>query len=105
MNETVTLQAIMARLPRSGRVEWIGLRPQRRDALRVVDEVAAVAPEGLEGDRYRGRGRKRGVTLMQTERLAAIAALLGRDSVDPAEFRRNVVVAGINLLALRDRRF
>ncbi|MEM8821298.1 MAG: MOSC domain-containing protein, partial [Pseudomonadota bacterium] len=37
--------------------------------------------------------------------LAVIAALLGQNAVAPELLRRNIVVGGINLLGLRNRRF
>ena len=60
---------------------------------------------GLVGDRWAGRptgGRQ--VTLLAEEHLHAIAGFLGVERVAPAQLRRNVLVAGINLLALKDRR-
>jgi MOSC domain-containing protein YiiM len=45
------------------------------------------------------------VTLIQAEHLAAIAAYLGLEAVAPDLLRRNVVVAGLNLMALKGRRF
>lgn len=60
---------------------------------------------GLVGDRYAGRSGKRAVTLVQAEHLPAIANLCGLDELDPAVLRRNIVVSGINLLALRGVRF
>ncbi len=66
--------------------------------------LALDSSAGIIGDRYAGRSGKRHVTLLQYEHLAVIAALCGRTAVDPALLRRNVVVAGINLLALRGRR-
>jgi MOSC domain-containing protein YiiM len=69
-----------------------------------VDE-AGLAPEyGLAGDRYSGTGLRQ-VTLIQAEHLAAIGAFLGTGPVDAALIRRNIVVQGINLLALKGRRF
>lgn len=94
----------MSHFPRHGRVEWIGVRPARRAALTAVSNVAAVQGRGLEGDRYSGGG-KRQVTLIQAEHLVAVAKLLGLDALEPARVRRNILVSGINLYALRDRRF
>jgi MOSC domain-containing protein YiiM len=43
------------------------------------------------------------VTLVQREHLASIARYLGVGVVEPHLLRRNIVVAGVNLLALKDR--
>jgi MOSC domain-containing protein YiiM len=62
--------------------------------------------DGLLGDRYQGRaGGARQVTLVQAEHLAAIGAYLGLAPVLPERLRRNLVVSGLNLLALKGRRF
>jgi MOSC domain-containing protein YiiM len=45
------------------------------------------------------------VTLIAEEALAAVAAYLRRERVEPALVRRNVLVRGVNLLALKGRRF
>lgn len=95
----------MARFPRAGRVDFIGVRPARGQAMQAVDAVQAVAGRGLVGDRYAGGSGKRGVTLVQAEHLPVVAALAGLDALDPATLRRNLVVAGLPLLALKGRRF
>jgi MOSC domain-containing protein YiiM len=99
------LGQMMAVLPRAGRVEWIGLRPRRDVPMREVPEATARAGVGLEGDRYASGSGKRGITLIQAEHLPVIAALAGRGSIDAATLRRNVVVSGIPLIALKGRRF
>lgn len=99
------LGKLMANLPRAGRLDWIGVRPRRDVPMRELDSVQAAAGAGLAGDRYTGGSGKRGVTLIQAEHLPVIAALGGRDAVDPALLRRNIVVSGIPLVALKGRRF
>lgn len=88
-----------------GRVEWIGLSPGRREPIVEVERVEALVGTGLVGDRHAQGGRsRRQVTLIQAEHLPVVAALSGAD-VRPAMLRRNVVVSGINLYALRRARF
>lgn len=100
-----TLGILMAILPRPGRVEWIGLRPERDVPMVVVEQVLAESGKGLKGDRYAGGSGKRGMTLIQAEHLPAIASLAGHASISPAWLRRNLVVSGISVIALKGRRF
>jgi MOSC domain-containing protein YiiM len=91
---------------RAGEVAWIGIRPTRREPQQAVAAVFAEAGVGLRGDHYRSRrdgGRQ--VTLMQAEHLPAVASYLDRGDVDPGLLRRNLVVRGLNLLALKGRMF
>ena len=93
-------------LPQVGRLEWIGLSPGRREPITQVRRAEVRVGTGLEGDRHAQSGRgHRQVTLIQAEHLPVIAALAGRPSVDAETLRRNLLVSGINLLALHDRRF
>ena len=73
--------------------------------MREADAAEAVTGKGLIGDRYLGASGKRGITLIQAEHLPVIAALAGHATVAPATLRRNLVVEGIPLIALKDRRF
>jgi MOSC domain-containing protein YiiM len=68
----------------------------------VPVESAGLKAGGLVGDH--ARAGKRAVTLIQGEHLPAIAALARRASVEPRLLRRNIVVSGINLTALRHGR-
>ncbi|MBC7923544.1 MAG: MOSC domain-containing protein [Ferruginibacter sp.] len=97
---------LLGALPRAGEVVWIGLRPARRAPMRVVSEAEARPGEGLVGDRFSGTPDSiRQVTLIQAEHLPAVASLAGLPEVDPALLRRNLVIKGINLLALKEQRF
>ena len=89
---------------RPGVVRWIGLRPARHAPMVAVSAAALDTVQGVVGDRWQGRpGGNRQVTLIAEEGLAAIARFLGREAVPPEELRRNLVLGGINLLALKGR--
>ena len=97
----------MARFPRAGRLDWIGLRPRSRVTMLTVQAAEASRDQGLVGDRHleRGGGGKRQVTLIQAEHIVAVARMVGRDNINPDILRRNLMVSGVNLLALKDREF
>lgn len=82
---------------------WIGVRPARRAPVRALAR-ARILTFGLDGDRREAPG-KRAISLIQWEHLPVVAALMGRNHVKPALLRRNIAVAGINLLGLRKLRF
>jgi MOSC domain-containing protein YiiM len=98
-----TIDALLSTLPQIGRVEWIGLRPERRAQVVAVQSVEASVDSGLRGDRYVGSG-KRQVTLIQAEHLPVLRTLLAKP-VEPAMLRRNLLVGGINVMALKGARF
>ncbi len=100
-----TIETLLSTLPQIGKVEWIGLRPERRAQMQCVDSVLASTNEGLIGDRYAGRSGKRQVTLIQHEHLPVIASTLGIPHCSPELLRRNISVSGINLLALKGKTF
>jgi MOSC domain-containing protein YiiM len=100
------VKELLAVIPQTGRLEWIGLRPAHRAPVHAVSEAVAEVGRGLIGDRYaESPGTKRQVTLLQAEHLPVIAALTGHDRISPEWLRRNLVVSGINLLALKDKPF
>lgn len=90
-----------------GELTWIGLRPERKVKMAEVNSVQAIQGLGLEGDRRcKGNpGSARQVTLINQEHIDVVARLLGMKAIDPSLLRRNIVVKGINLMALRHQRF
>ncbi len=90
-----------------GRLEWIGLRPGRRQEIQVVSSALAVADRGLVGDHRTDKtpGSARQVTLISTEFIEQIAHFTSCKLIEPSLLRRNLVVSGINLNALRHQRF
>lgn len=98
-----TLSELLNTLPQKGRIEWIGVRPERRATMLSVEEVSVGCDTGLVGDRYQGRSGKRQVTLVQKEHFAVVASCCNLKTLSPNELRRNLVVSGINLLALKNK--
>lgn len=104
-----TLKERLADVRGEGRIAWIGVRPGHEVPMVALARARLVEGRGIEGDRaFRTSGStsgKRNVTLIQSEHLPVIATLLGRDEVRAEVLRRNVVVAGLNLIALKGLRF
>ncbi len=72
----------------------------------ALESVRINLDTGLEGDSFSGRaGNPRQVTLIQQEHLKVVAACLNRKPIPPLLVRRNIVVSGIKLLALKDKFF
>ena len=90
-----------------GTLTWIGLRSERRGQVTPVERARAVATKGLEGDHRMDKtpGSARQVTLISEEFMQQIAHFTGLSTIDPVLLRRNLVVSGINLNALRHQRF
>lgn len=92
------------------RVEWLGISPGNRQPIEPRDEITVATGTGVDDDYHSYHSKKkpggdRQVTLIQVEHFAVIAANTGRDSVSPEQFRRNIVVRGIELTTLIGRRF
>lgn len=100
------LADLLAAPIRSGTLIWIGLRPARSAPVVTPNSARLVSAHSIEGDRYQtNRDGARQATLITAESLNAIASFLGRDTIPPELLRRNFVVKGINLAALKTRRF
>lgn len=103
---TMTLRELCQQYASQGRVEAIILRPARGESAVRVDEVRAEPGCGLLGDRRANkaggrRSSKRELTLLQAEHLPLLASWCGLATLDPIRLRRNLLVSGLNLLALR----
>lgn len=92
-----------------GRVEGIYIKPAAGEMPRPVDEVKAMAGEGLEGDPYvaagdtgePGRGHQ--LTLISREEIEAAAE--EGVALRPGESRRQIETRGVDLKALIGKRF
>lgn len=97
-------EGLLGRFPRSGRVEWIGVRSARRIPVGRRSEATAQASARPLGDRYETDGDSREPSLIHAEHLPVVAALMGLNGLDPVLPRRNPVVSALNLLALKGLR-
>ena len=107
----------MDTLPQVGRVNWIGIRPAKSAAMQPCEHVEVQVGQGIIGDRFKATRTDREITLIQREHIMAIGSMLGPlandqtegemkvQPVDPSILRRNIVIEGLNLLALKGRQF
>jgi MOSC domain-containing protein YiiM len=100
------IKSLMKMVPQIGVLSWIGVRKVRKQPLTSLEEVNVSVDGGLEEDHFTStKNKKRQVTLIQQEHLAAVGSILGHSEVDPLLTRRNLVVKGINLFSLRNQQF
>jgi len=103
---TSDMSKLLKSIPQEGKVEWIGIRPKRRLDLIEVKEATITIEAGLVEDHYTSKKGKRQVTLIQAEHLQAVAGMLQQETaISPFLTRRNIVVSGLNLIALKNRQF
>jgi MOSC domain-containing protein YiiM len=95
-----------------GELTWIGLRPSRKAEIVEVDSAQAIVDSGLDGDhRFENTlGSGRQVTLVSEEYIGQIEHFLAlsrstNQPIHPRQLRRNLVIKGINLDALRYQQF
>ena len=109
MNENIeshkSIDFLTRQFAQPGKVDWIGIRAVRKSNLNTVQSVAALEGIGLEGDHYNSKNGRRQVTLIQKEHISAVASFLGMEKINPNMLRRNIVVEGINLAALKGKTF
>lgn len=93
-----------------GAVMKIFVAPAGGVAMQPVEEIHAVAGQGIEGDRYLDRSGywpdvdECQVTLIEAECLDEIRAKTGVN-IEDGEHRRNIVTRGIQLDSLLGKRF
>lgn len=105
-----TIKELMATFYQTGTLERITVRSKHRGELTDSSEAEATVGVGLVGDHRSTRPanptNKRQITLIQAEHLLTVASLLGQNApIDLKLTRRNLLVSGINLLALKDKHF
>lgn len=102
-----SLRALTAQFAQHGTLQAIYLRPARGTPCITANNAKGIAGRGLQGDRATTTpsrnplGSNRQITLIQAEHITVIAALMGKQHIDAALLRRNLVVSGINLLAAK----
>ena len=72
-----------------GKLEWIGLRTERRGEINIVERAEAKVGLGLAGDHrcLKTPGSARQVTIISREYIHQIAQQLGMDFIDPVLLR------------------
>ncbi len=106
LNPASPLSKLMAVPMRPGIVTWLGIRPARLEPMTTPEAITLTPGQGVVGDHYASATQgARQVTVIPAEHLAAIASYLGQDGMPPKLLRRNIVVRGSNLAALKGRTF
>lgn len=99
------LKELMSQFAQTGTVVWIGIRSSKKSKLVSMEHVMLDPSYGIDADHYAGRSGKRQVTLIQSEHLPVIANVMKVNNIKPEQLRRNIVISGLNLLALKGKTF
>jgi len=82
----------------AGKIEWIGIRPERRAEVKSVADVRVDINDGLVGDHVTQDHRQ--VTIISKEDLEQVRQTIGTETIDPADARRNIVISGMDFTDL-----
>ncbi len=85
-----------------GKVEWIGIRPERKAPVLSQASVNVNLESGIEGDHPSSQNRQ--VTIVSKEQLEEVSAALEIDIIDPTATRRNILISGIDFDSLKNAR-
>jgi MOSC domain-containing protein YiiM len=99
----LTIEDLQKHFFKAGTVVSLCTRPARLAPVIFANELEAISGKGLIGDRYQSNGARQ-VTLIAEENLNAASSYLNKP-IGHGEVRRNIVTNGINLLALKGKRF
>lgn len=101
------LNELTETVQQTGHVTWIGISSAPHSDIQPVESVEALVGHGLAGDHHSKKkpDKKRQVTLIQEEHFPIIAKWANQPEVRPEQCRRNIVVSGINLIALKTLKF
>lgn len=83
----------------AGKIEWIGIRPERRADVQSVSSVEIDIEQGLVGDHKTEPHRQ--VTVISKEHLEQVRDIMNADTIDPAAARRNIMISGMDFEDLK----
>jgi MOSC domain-containing protein YiiM len=107
MTSNDALRDLITRIATRGCIEAIIVRSERNQPAQYVDAVKAEPGFGLIGDRGAQTrrtnlaSRKRELSLIQAEHIPLIASWCGIEQLEAIWLRRNLVISGVNLLAMK----
>jgi MOSC domain-containing protein YiiM len=73
--------------------------------MHITGEVSLGAGSGATADHYGRLDGDRQATLSQPENLTTIASHPGKEELSPQDMRRNIIIQGIDPLALKNQQF
>ena len=86
----------------TARIEWIGVRPERKGSVESITTADVSQENGIDGD-HPSKDHRR-VTIISKEHLEEVRDTLGASSIDPAAARRNIMISGLDFDDLKERR-